>query len=210
LGHQVQVVTHLQPPHGRRLRRGNLCRTRGARRFNAVADRRRSPSASTAYGSGSCAEFYSATIGADARVAVAEARIDQQLSNRRGLTVKEYEACERAVFAATCARDYTPPVDLIPSLYTSHYAGQSKLVFQWHARSLPRVRVELTQGAVRLPIDLDAGSIATLTRDLHDAARLSGAGRGPCRGHRRHLLPRPRRGIQPAGALRRPAHSRTC
>jgi len=82
------------------------------------------------YGSGSCAEFYSATLGAEARVAVAQACVDQQLSNRRSLTVTEYEACERATFAATCASDYTPPVDLLPSLYDSHYAGRHKLVFR--------------------------------------------------------------------------------
>lgn len=82
------------------------------------------------YGSGSCAEFYSATVGADAHAAVAEAGIDQQLSRRRPLTVEEYEACERAVAAATCARDYSPPGDLIPALYDSHYAGQHKLVFR--------------------------------------------------------------------------------
>jgi 3-hydroxy-3-methylglutaryl CoA synthase len=82
------------------------------------------------YGSGSCAEFYSGTIGPAARTAVAEARIDQQLSSRRPLTIDEYEACERAVLSATCAREYTPPVDLIPDLYESHYQGQHKLVFR--------------------------------------------------------------------------------
>jgi 3-hydroxy-3-methylglutaryl CoA synthase len=82
------------------------------------------------YGSGSCAEFYSATLGADAHAAVAEARIHQQLSNRRALTVPEYEACERALLGATAARDYTPPVELLPSLYESHYEGQLKLVFR--------------------------------------------------------------------------------
>ena len=82
------------------------------------------------YGSGSCAEFYSVTLGTDARAAVAEADIERKLSDRRALTVSEYEACERAVFGATCARDYTPPVDVIPSLYDSHYAGQRKLMFR--------------------------------------------------------------------------------
>jgi 3-hydroxy-3-methylglutaryl CoA synthase len=82
------------------------------------------------YGSGSCAEFYSATLGAEAHAAIAEARIDEQLSSRHALTVAEYEACERAVSAATCARDYTPPADLLPSLYDSHYAGRHKLVFR--------------------------------------------------------------------------------
>ena len=82
------------------------------------------------YGSGSCAEFYSATIGADAHAAVAEARLGEQLANRRALTMQEYEACERATAAATCASDYAPPADLMPSLYESHYAGQHKLVFR--------------------------------------------------------------------------------
>ena len=82
------------------------------------------------YGSGSCAEFYSGTIGDGAHAAVAAARIDVQLSNRRRLKMDEYEACERATAAATCASDYTPPADLMPSLFDSHYAGQHKLVFR--------------------------------------------------------------------------------
>ena len=82
------------------------------------------------YGSGSCAEFYSGTIGAGARDALAEARIREQLDHRRQVSVQEYEACERATSAATCASDYTPPADLIPSLYESHYSGQHKLVFR--------------------------------------------------------------------------------
>jgi hydroxymethylglutaryl-CoA synthase len=82
------------------------------------------------YGSGSCAEFYSATIGAEARAVVAEAGIRTQLDARRRLYVAEYEACERAVLAATCARDYTPPDDVVAGLYDSHYAGRGKLVFR--------------------------------------------------------------------------------
>jgi hydroxymethylglutaryl-CoA synthase len=82
------------------------------------------------YGSGSCAEFYSARVGDDARHAVAEARVKKQLDGRRALTIDEYEACERAVLSATCARDYTAPASLIPSLYESHYDGRNKLVFR--------------------------------------------------------------------------------
>lgn len=81
------------------------------------------------YGSGSCAEFYSVTIGADARLAVAEAKIGEQLGRRRTLGMDEYEACERALLSATCARDYRPDPGLVPSLYDTHYAGQRKLVF---------------------------------------------------------------------------------
>lgn len=82
------------------------------------------------YGSGSCAEFYSATIGADARAAVREARIGEKLDARRPLTIDEYEACERTLLNATCARDYTPPADVLPALYESHYRDQHKLVFR--------------------------------------------------------------------------------
>jgi hydroxymethylglutaryl-CoA synthase len=82
------------------------------------------------YGSGSCAEFYSVTAGAEAHAAVAEARIAEQLAGRRRLTMAEYECCERAVFDATCARDYVAPLDLLPSLYESHYAGRHRLVFR--------------------------------------------------------------------------------
>jgi hydroxymethylglutaryl-CoA synthase len=82
------------------------------------------------YGSGSCAEFYSATIAAGARSAVADARVGEKLDGRRALTLEEYEACERAVLSATSARDYAPPADVLPSLYDSHYAGRHKLVFR--------------------------------------------------------------------------------
>lgn len=82
------------------------------------------------YGSGSCAEFYSVTLGGEAQAVIAQAGIDAQLSRRYPLSVPEYEACERAVVAATCARDYTPPADLLPSLYETHYAGRTRLVFK--------------------------------------------------------------------------------
>ncbi len=81
------------------------------------------------YGSGSCAEFYSATLCPEAQATVADARIDEQLSSRRALTMGEYEACERSIYAATCARDFTAPLDLVPGLYASHYEGRRKLVF---------------------------------------------------------------------------------
>jgi 3-hydroxy-3-methylglutaryl CoA synthase len=82
------------------------------------------------YGSGSCAEFYSATLCAEARTAVAEAAIPSQLDARRRLTVAEYEACERVLRDATCAAHHRSPLDLLPGLYDSHYRGQHKLVFQ--------------------------------------------------------------------------------
>ncbi|HTY94816.1 MAG TPA: hydroxymethylglutaryl-CoA synthase [Steroidobacteraceae bacterium] len=83
-----------------------------------------------AYGSGSCAEFYSVTLASGARETIADVRLRQQLDARRPLSIAEYEACERSVFAATCARDFDTPIDLVPGLYQSHYEGQNKLVFR--------------------------------------------------------------------------------
>lgn len=82
-----------------------------------------------AYGSGSCAEFYSARLCAGAREAVAAARIGEQLDARRRLTLCEYEACERELLAAAGAPNHTPAAQLIPGLYEEHYEGQQRLVF---------------------------------------------------------------------------------
>lgn len=82
------------------------------------------------YGSGSCAEFYSVTLADSARDTVASAAIGRQLDRRRRVSMAEYDACEQAVQAATCARDYTPPSDLVDGLWASHYEGQGKLVFR--------------------------------------------------------------------------------
>jgi 3-hydroxy-3-methylglutaryl CoA synthase len=82
------------------------------------------------YGSGSCAEFYSGTLLGGARDAIAAAGIGAQLDARRRLTVEEYEACEREILAATCARDYTPPTHLVDKLYEETYAGRGQLVFR--------------------------------------------------------------------------------
>jgi 3-hydroxy-3-methylglutaryl CoA synthase len=81
------------------------------------------------YGSGSCAEFYSATICDGAREAVRAARIGDQLDARQRLSVEDYERCEREVVAATCAAAYRPNRDLLPGLYETQYAGRCRLTF---------------------------------------------------------------------------------
>jgi len=82
------------------------------------------------YGSGSCAEFYSVTIGAEAAAAIERAGIAPLLDERRRVSMAEYDACERAVQAATCARDYTPPAEVVRGLWASHYEGRGRLVFR--------------------------------------------------------------------------------
>lgn len=82
------------------------------------------------YGSGSCAEFYSVTIGDDAAATVARADIPAALDARRRLTLAEYDACEGALSAASAARHFTPPVEAVDGLWQSHYEGRGRLVFR--------------------------------------------------------------------------------
>lgn len=83
-----------------------------------------------AYGSGSCAEFYSAVVCPEARATVQAAGIARQLDDRRALSIDEYERCERELLASTCAADYRPNRDLLPGLYEDQYAGRGRLVFE--------------------------------------------------------------------------------
>jgi 3-hydroxy-3-methylglutaryl CoA synthase len=82
------------------------------------------------YGSGSCAEFYSVSLHDGAREGVKRARIGEQLDARRRLSVGEYEACERAQLAATCARNHVPPSDLVSGLSERPCAGGRTLRFR--------------------------------------------------------------------------------
>jgi len=83
-----------------------------------------------AYGSGSCAEFYSARIGAKAK-AVAEAAGLQTLCDaRRPISVAEYEAIERERDEATAARDVVPRRGCAAHWYEELYAGKRRLVLQ--------------------------------------------------------------------------------
>ena len=95
-----------QPPDGRRHGAATFVALAGARRYVAVVDRRRSHW-HLQLRVGSCAE------GSTARAREARPRWHggahrAAALRRRALTVEEYEACERAVLAATGARDHTP------------------------------------------------------------------------------------------------------
>lgn len=83
-----------------------------------------------AYGSGSCAEFYSARVCDGARAAVRGETIAAQLDARRRLTMAEYEACEQELLSAACASDHTPNANLLPGLWEQQYEGQGRLVFK--------------------------------------------------------------------------------
>ncbi len=81
------------------------------------------------YGSGCCAEFYSARIGADAAPTSALARAEAQLDARRRVTIAEYEAIERQRTAWVESGDYDVPRDTPDGWYDRFYRGRRLLVF---------------------------------------------------------------------------------
>jgi 3-hydroxy-3-methylglutaryl CoA synthase len=82
------------------------------------------------YGSGSCAEFYTARLGPRAREVVAAARLGRLLEQREALSVEEYEAVERERTGGVDQRDWRPRRDGLHSLYERRYAGQGRLVLR--------------------------------------------------------------------------------
>ncbi len=80
------------------------------------------------YGSGSCAEFYAARIGAHARARVAAARLQAGLDARQPLTVPEYEAVEELRSGQIDQSDFQVDKSGLRGLYDRVYAGQGRLV----------------------------------------------------------------------------------
>lgn len=82
------------------------------------------------YGSGSCAEFYSGVIQADARVAAGMSDVQRKLDARRSLTLSQYEACERSLDRLVKARDFAPDENIVPGLWEESYKGRHRLVLK--------------------------------------------------------------------------------
>jgi hydroxymethylglutaryl-CoA synthase len=78
------------------------------------------------YGSGCCAEFYSALIGSDARDVSRAAAMPALLDQRRRTSVAEYEAIEQERASYIDCGDYEPRRTV---WYDEHYAGKGLLVF---------------------------------------------------------------------------------
>jgi hydroxymethylglutaryl-CoA synthase len=78
------------------------------------------------YGSGSCAEFYSALVGQEAHTVSREADLQTLLDRRHMLSVAEYEAIERARTAQIDAGEFLTEYD---HWYDEYYRGEGYLVF---------------------------------------------------------------------------------
>lgn len=83
-----------------------------------------------AYGSGSCAQFYSAKLGEGARAAATQVNLKGQLDARRPLTVAEYEMVERIRDEHVGVERFTPDMTLLDNWYEKFYRGQHKLVLR--------------------------------------------------------------------------------
>lgn len=81
-----------------------------------------------AYGSGSCAEFYSVRVCEGAAEVVAKADLQGLLDARQRISVEQYEAIEKERTSYIDVATYTPPRDGIDGLYDSFYKGKGLLV----------------------------------------------------------------------------------
>ena len=83
-----------------------------------------------AYGSGSCAEWWSGRVGPEARDVVRAADLPALLDARRTISVADYEAVEGARMALVDCGTYATDRTLVAGWYDAAYAGQRRLVFE--------------------------------------------------------------------------------
>ena len=83
-----------------------------------------------AYGSGSCAQFYSAIVKPEAHAIAAGVGLQAQLDARRPLTVDEYETVEKERDAHVGVAHFEPTWDILGDWYERFYRGQKRLVLR--------------------------------------------------------------------------------
>jgi 3-hydroxy-3-methylglutaryl CoA synthase len=82
------------------------------------------------YGSGSCAEFWSAFVCPEASEVVHAAALPQLLDARRTLSVGEYEEIEQARTAVIDSGSFDTDVPALDAWYEHYYAGKRLLIFE--------------------------------------------------------------------------------
>ncbi len=81
------------------------------------------------YGSGSCAEFLSATYGNDAVDVARRAKPETLVEARRKLSVEDYEAAERARYSQVDLENFETTFERFKDWYDECYQGKSFLTF---------------------------------------------------------------------------------
>jgi 3-hydroxy-3-methylglutaryl CoA synthase len=82
------------------------------------------------YGSGACAEYYTAMVGEKAIQIAKNASSDKLLDNRLEISVGAYEAIERQRIAQIKSGHFVPDPTFPECCYESQYKGQKKLVLR--------------------------------------------------------------------------------
>jgi len=82
------------------------------------------------YGSGSCAEFYSALITPKSKEVAKQAGIQQLLDKRYSITVAQYEAMEADRERRIKEGDFEPNYNMVPGLYDAAYKGKGLLIYK--------------------------------------------------------------------------------
>jgi hydroxymethylglutaryl-CoA synthase len=83
-----------------------------------------------AYGSGSCAQFYSARVLSEAKSLAAKVGLQAQLDARRPLTVAEYETVEHERDAHVGVSHFSPTWNILGDWYERFYAGRRLLTLR--------------------------------------------------------------------------------
>lgn len=81
------------------------------------------------YGSGSCAEFYSALVTEKSKEVAKKAGLKAILEKRYKITVPQYEAMETDRERRIKEGDFTPDFDMVPGLYDAAFKGKGLLVY---------------------------------------------------------------------------------
>jgi hydroxymethylglutaryl-CoA synthase len=83
-----------------------------------------------AYGSGSCAQFYSGKLGPKARETAQRANLGALLDARRPLSVEEYEMVERIRDAHVGVERFVPDFSILDNWYDQYYRDRHLLVLR--------------------------------------------------------------------------------
>lgn len=82
------------------------------------------------YGSGSCAEYYSAIVGPKAQEVTKANGLSQLLEDRYKVTVDEYETIENQRVEMSKSEDFIPDRPAFQKIYERNYAGKGKLILK--------------------------------------------------------------------------------
>lgn len=82
------------------------------------------------YGSGSCAEFYNAKVGRNAKQIAKESQLEELLNRRKEISVAAYEAFENTRLEMVKTGDFQPDFTMAKEVYKTHFQNQGVLVFK--------------------------------------------------------------------------------